>query len=343
MAAVVVALHIAGWGLLVGVVVPAHYGTATAPIGLGIGITAYTLGMRHAFDVDHITAIDNVTRRLARRDEPTTSSVGFHFALGHSTVVFVLSVGLAIGLGGVLGPLLSGGSWFDRGTSIIGTAVSGIFLVVIGASNARALGAGLVRRSSDTGPQPRSRLPRGPIVRLLSRPLRGISRSRQMYPVGFLFGLGFDTATEIGLLVIAATSVAGGMPWYAVLCLPILFASGMVLFDSLDGMIVSRAYDWALASSSRRLRYNVAVTAVSVVAALGVGLIQLTGAAASALRWRNPISDAVTSLDFGVAGVILALSCVLIALTVVVVRRTTRFERRSMAIESRDPSDHPLS
>ncbi len=262
LAGIVALLHLAGFGLLLG---------TGALLGAGVGLTAYTLGLRHAFDADHIGAIDNTTRKLMSEGQRPLS-VGFFFALGHSTIVFGLAALLALGIKG----LTADGSAVREATGVIGPLVSGTFLVVIGLLNLRVL-TSLVR-TVRAGELEDVRLT-GPMTRIYARATRAISKPWQMYPLGCLFGLGFDTATEIALLAAAATAAAGGLPWYAILCLPLLFAAGMALIDTLDGAFMSFAYGWAFAQPVRRAFYNLTITGLSVAVALGIGALQLLGAA----------------------------------------------------------------
>ena len=238
MAAVVGGLHVIGWAMLVLLVAPSHYHLgSTGAFTVGVGVTAYTLGMRHAFDADHISAIDNTTRKLMAEDKRPLS-VGLWFSLGHSTIVFVLAFLLSIGIRSLAGPVQHGGSHLHQVAGWIGTLVSGSFLYVIAAINIVIL-VGIVRvfREMRTGRYDEAALEqqlnqRGFMNRLLGRLTRAVTKPAQMYPIGVLFGLGFDTATEVALLVLAGGAAGAGLPWYAILCLPILFAAGMSLLDS---------------------------------------------------------------------------------------------------------------
>jgi nickel/cobalt transporter (NiCoT) family protein len=246
LAAAILALHVAGFGLLIG---------SGELLGAGIGITAYTLGLRHAFDADHIGAIDNTTRKLMGQGQRPLS-VGFFFSLGHSTVVFALAALIALGTKGI-----AESARVHEVTGVIGPAVSGTFLIAIGLLNLRGLTSGGE--------------PRGVMLRVYARATRAISKPWQMYPLGCLFGLGFDTATEVALLAAAGGAAAGGLPWYAILCLPILFAAGMSLLDTIDGAFMNFAYGWALSEPRRKAAYNLTITGLSVAVALGIGAIQL--------------------------------------------------------------------
>ncbi|MCW2810630.1 MAG: nixA [Friedmanniella sp.] len=281
MGTTVLALHLVGWGVLIGVVVPSHYALDDARVfGVGIGLTAYTLGMRHAFDVDHIAAIDNTTRQLLHRPQRPLS-VGFWFSLGHSSVVFGLVTLLALGVRAVAGQLADDSSLLQRLSGVVGTAVSGAFLLLIGLLNLGVL-VGIVRvaRQLRHGALDEAELEaqlrrRGLFSRVLATATRAIRRPVQMYPVGLLFGLGFDTATEVGLLVLAGGAAAFSLPWYAVLTLPVLFAAGMSLLDTADGCFMSLAYGWAFNRPVRKVYYNLTITTLSVAVALAIGSLEI--------------------------------------------------------------------
>ncbi len=275
-AATVAVLHAAGWGALFGFVLPqqqAAGGNAGGLLALGLG--AYALGIRHAFDADHIAAIDNATRRMvgAGRRPLTT---GLWFALGHSSVVVAAVVLLLLGTDAFAGALADEGSALRRLSAVWGGLVSGFFLILVGVLNLSAFRGlrGMLRRAR-SGELPDAELDihlerRGLLVRVL-RPLAGlIDRPVKMYPVGFLFGLGLDTAASVVVFVVAA-GMMSGLPPYSVLVMPALFTAGMALFDSADGVLMHRVYRWASESPYRKLRYNLVVTAVSVLVAFVVG------------------------------------------------------------------------
>jgi nickel/cobalt transporter (NiCoT) family protein len=283
LALAIAALHAAGFGILFFLVAPAHLRLGGAAFSVGVGLTAYTLGMRHAFDADHIAAIDNTTRKLMG-DGKRPLSVGFWFSLGHSSVVFGLALLLAFGVRALAGQVTDGGSTLETLTGAVGTTVSGTFLFAIGLINLAML-SGVARavravRSGGHGEAEIERLlaPKGPLSALTGRLGRRITAPWQMYPLGLLFGLGFDTATEIALLFLAAGAAFGALPFYAILCLPILFAAGMSLLDTLDGAFMAYAYGWAFAKPVRKLYYNLTVTGLSVVVALGIGSVELLSA-----------------------------------------------------------------
>src|SRR5215475_9167051 len=247
MVATIIGLNVAGWAMLAAAVGGHYHITSTEVFGFGTGILAYTLGIRHAFDADHIAAIDNTTRKLVG-DGKRPLSVGFFFSLGHSTIVFALAVLLNFGIRALNSAVKDDSSGLHTYTGIVGTSVSGTFLYLIAALNVVVLG-GIVKvfREMRTGTYSDQELERqldsrGLMNRIFGGYARRIDTPWKMYPVGVLFGLGFDTATEVALLVLAGTAVAGGLPFYAVLSLSILFAAGMCLFDTVDGCFMNFAY-----------------------------------------------------------------------------------------------------
>jgi high-affinity nickel-transport protein len=312
MSAVIVALHVIGWCTLVLIVEPAHFSVGDKAFGVGIGLTAYTLGLRHAFDADHIAAIDNTTRKLMNsRQRPL--AVGFFFSLGHSSVVFGLALLLAIGIKTIVGPVKDDSSALHHYTSLIGTSVSGVFLYLIAIINVVIL-AGILRVFArmrrgvyDEAELEEQLSNRGLLNRFLSRVTTSITASWHMYPVGVLFGLGFDTATEVALLVLAGTSAAAGLPWYAILCLPVLFTAGMCLLDTIDGSFMNFAYGWAFSNPVRKVYYNITITGLSVAVALLIGTVELLGLLADQFGWRGPFWEWVgginlNAIGFGIVG-----------------------------------------
>ena len=275
-------LHLVGWGVLIGFVAPHDYEVGGKIMGIGLGLTAYTLGMRHAFDADHIAAIDNTTRKLMA-DGKRPMSVGFWFSLGHSSVVLVMVLGIALGVRALSRGIDDDNSTLQQVTGVWGTSVSGLFLVLIGLINLAALiGIWKVFRELRQGRYDEAELERqldsrGFLNRILGRVTKAVTKPWHMYPTGFLFGLGFDTVSEIGLLVIAGGAVSANLPWWAVLTLPVLFAAGMSLLDTLDGAFMNVAYGWAFSRPVRKIYYNFTVTALSVAVALIIGGIELIG------------------------------------------------------------------
>jgi high-affinity nickel-transport protein len=293
MAAVVIGLHVVGFVLLLALVAPHHYRLgASGTFAVGTGVTAYTLGLRHAFDADHISAIDNTTRKLMAEGKRPVS-VGFFFSLGHSTIVFALAFLFAIGVRALDGPVANDGSTLHRVTSSVGAGVSGTFLYVIAAINIVIL-CGIVRvfLNMRTGRYSEAELERqlnsrGMMSRLFGRLMRTIGKPWQMYPIGVLFGLGFDTATEVALLFLAAGAAGAGLPFYAVICLPVLFAAGMSLLDTIDGSFMNFAYGWAFSKPVRKVFYNITITGLSVAVSLAIGTIELVGLLAEKLNARG--------------------------------------------------------
>jgi high-affinity nickel-transport protein len=282
MAGTVIGLNVLGWGMLAAAAGGHYHINKTEIFGFGTGILAYTLGMRHAFDADHIAAIDNTTRKLVGEGKRPLS-VGFFFSLGHSSVVFVLALVLNLGIRALDAQVKDAGSQLQHTTNIVGTLVSGFFLFLIAAMNIVIL-AGILKvfREMRAGRFDDQELERqlnnrGLMNRFLGPLARRIDAPWKMYPIGFLFGLGFDTATEVALLVLAGTAVVSGLPFYAVLSLPILFAAGMSLFDTADGCFMNFAYDWAFARPVRKVYYNITITALSVFVAVFVGAVEVLG------------------------------------------------------------------
>jgi len=311
MAAVVIGLHALGFFILIALVAPHHYALGTSgAFTVGIGLTAYTLGLRHAFDADHITAIDNTTRKLMA-DGKRPLSVGLFFSLGHSTIVFGLAALFAVGFRALSGPVHNKGSALHSATNLIGTGVSGAFLFIIGALNVAIL-MGIVRVFLDMrrGRYDEAELEdklnsRGLMNRFLGRFTKAVKEPWQMYPLGALFGLGFDTATEVALLFLAAGAAGAGLPFYAILCLPILFAAGMSLLDTIDGSFMNFAYGWAFSKPVRKVYYNITITALSVTVAFVIGTVELLGLAANELTLHGHFWDWVAGIDINTLGYII--------------------------------------
>ena len=282
MGAVVLLLNVVGWSLLALAVDHHAHASQGNLFGVGTGVLAYTLGMRHAFDADHIAAIDNTTRKLVGEGKRPLG-VGFSFSLGHSTVVFMLAILLNFGIHALNLQVSKPTSGLHAAATIVGTSVSGTFLYLIALINLRVLvSLGRLYRRMHSGVYDAAELEqqlnqRGLMNRVLGRYARRIDSSRKMYPVGVLFGLGFDTATEIALLVLAGSAVVGGLPLAAILALPVLFAAGMCLFDTLDGCFMNFAYGWAFANPVRKIFYNLTITGLSVAVAFIIGSIELLG------------------------------------------------------------------
>jgi len=308
---VVVGLHVIGFLTLIALVAPNHYHLGTAgAFTVGIGVTAYTLGLRHAFDADHISAIDNTTRKLMSEGKRPLS-VGFWFSLGHSTIVFVLAFLLAIGIRSLSGPVKNDNSGLHQVTNWVGTLVSGSFLYVIAALNiVILLGIIKVFREMRAGTYDEEALEeqlnnRGFMNRFFGGLTKTITKPSQMYPIGVLFGLGFDTATEVALLVLAGGAAGAGLPWYAILCLPVLFAAGMSLMDSIDGSFMNFAYGWAFSKPVRKVFYNITITGLSVAVALVIGTIELGGLIAEELNLSGSFWSWFETIDINLLGFII--------------------------------------
>ena len=324
-------LHIAGWGLLL------IYG-ASHPGFLALGGLAYTFGLRHAFDADHIAAIDNTTRKLLQSGKKPVG-VGFFFSLGHSTVVLLIAVALGLAVKSIVQGVVGSNGELRNIGGAVGTLVSGTFLVVIGIVNLAVL-LDIVRvyRRMRRGEYDRESLETeliagGLMTRIFGRLFRVIEHSWQMYPIGFLFGLGFDTASEVALLAISAGAAAQGLPFTAVISLPLIFAAGMSLMDTADGAFMSKAYSWAFASPIRKVFYNLTVTSLSVFVALFVGLVELSQILIAALKLHGGIFDAIANFDlFGSAGLVIVAAFLIAWGAAFVIYRVRRIDERWGAV-----------
>jgi high-affinity nickel-transport protein len=280
---VIAGLHVAGFAILFVFVVPSHY----KGLGVGVAVLAYTLGLRHAFDADHISAIDNCTRKVLGERQgtgaPRPLGFGFFFALGHSTVVVAIGAGLVVAEKTVFGAVSDSGSGLERFGGLFGTVVSAVFLLLIGLLNLVVL-AGIVRVFAsmrrgeyDEAELERQLANRGFFYRFFGRWMKIITKEWQLYPVGVVFGLGFDTATEVALLATTALLAAQHIPWYAISCLPVLFTAGMTLMDTTDGLFMNLAYGWAFFNPIRKVYYNLAITGLSVAICFVIGTVEVLG------------------------------------------------------------------
>jgi high-affinity nickel-transport protein len=303
-------LNVLGWGMLSAAVGHHYHITKTGLFGFGTGTLAYTLGMRHAFDADHIAAIDNTTRKLVNEGKRPLS-VGFFFSLGHSSVVFVLAIFLNFGIRALDSQVGNDSSDLHQTTNIVGTSVSGGFLYLIAALNFIVLiGIVKVYREMKAGKYDNEELERqldnrGLMNRFFGGYAKRIDTPWKMYPIGVLFGLGFDTATEVALLVLAGTAVAGGLPFYAILSLPILFAAGMTMFDAIDGCFMNFAYDWAFAKPVRKVFYNLTITGLSVFVAFFIGTIEIIGLIGQEANLNDPFFNFFQNFNINTAGFII--------------------------------------
>jgi nickel/cobalt transporter (NiCoT) family protein len=289
--------NVGAWGL-------ALVASINYPILLPTALLAYSFGLRHAVDADHIAAIDNTTRKLMQ-DGQRPVAVGLFFSLGHSTIVVGLTVLIALSAG-VVSDIPS----FREIGSLIGTSVSAAFLLIIGVINLVVFLDiyRMFRRVSAGGEYDEQTLEeylseRGLLARIFRPALRAIGKSWHMYPLGVLFGLGFDTASEVALLGLAATSGANHIPIQFILILPALFAAGMSLVDATDGILMLGAYGWAYLKPIRKLYYNLNITLVSVLIAFVIGGLEVLGIVAGRFGLHGGLWDAVDGLDFGLIGI----------------------------------------
>ena len=329
MAGTILLLNVLGWGIFAVVILPQRYKL----LGVGVAVTAYTLGMRHAFDADHISAIDNTTRKLMAEGKRPLS-VGFFFSLGHSTSVFGLGIGLTVAAKALIGRVGSTSAVLQSFGGFFGTLISGCFLYLIAVLNLVIL-VGIVkvflamRRGRYSDQELEHQLnSRGLMFRFFGGLMRSIHSPWQMYPVGILFGLGFDTATEVALLAATAAAATVGLPWYAVLSLPLLFAAGMTVFDTLDGSFMNFAYGWAFSKPVRKVYYNITITGLSVAVALLIGSIELFGLLASELKLSGGFWTYVAGFVINQAGFIIVGLFVVTWLVAVLVWRWARVEQR---------------
>jgi high-affinity nickel-transport protein len=275
--------------------------------GWGTAALAYTLGMRHAFDADHISAIDNTTRKLMAEGKRPLA-VGFFFSLGHSSVVAFLAILLNFGIKAVGTQLKDDNSSLHHYTGLIGTTVSGTFLMLIAILNLMILvsivGVFLqMRKGAYNEAELEKHLDsRGFLMRFFGPIARRIDASWKMYPLGILFGLGFDTATEIGLLVLAGSSVIAGLPWWAIISLPLFFAGGMSLLDTIDGSFMNFAYGWAFSKPVRKVYYNIIITGLSVAVAFFVGGLEILQVISNQLNLNGGFWEYCKNFNLNSAG-----------------------------------------
>jgi high-affinity nickel-transport protein len=324
-----------GFGIFIAFVLPGHYK------GLGIGIAglAYSLGLRHAFDADHIAAIDNTTRklmndRIGEKEPRRPLSVGYYFSLGHSTIVVIIGAGLVIAERAVVSAVSHNGSGFEQFGGVFGTLVSASFLFLIAALNVVIL-AGIVRvfRAMTRGLYDEAELDRqlnnrGLFFRFFGKWMKSITKEWQMYPVGVVFGLGFDTATEVALLATTALFATKALPWYSIMCLPILFTAGMTLMDTIDGLFMNVAYSYAMFNPIRRIYYNLLITGLSIFICLFIGGIEVLGLLPVELHWRGAFWHFTENFNINTAGYIIVGMFVLVWASAVVVWRVGYIEQR---------------
>jgi high-affinity nickel-transport protein len=337
----IVLLHVVGFGVLFGLVVPKHLhlGGDHPVFTIGVGVLAYTFGLRHAFDADHIAAVDNTTRKLMADNVLTGNNrkplaVGFWFSLGHSTIVFLLAFLLSIGVKALAGQVENDNSGLQSITGVVGASVSGVFLWILGILNLVVL-LGIVKvfRDMRRGHYDEQQLEdqlnkRGFMNRILGGLTKSVRKPWHIYPIGVLFGLGFDTATEVGLLVLAGGAAAFNLPFYSILVLPILFAAGMCLMDTADGVFMNAAYEWAFAKPVRKVFYNITITTISVAVALIIGTIELIGVLADQANITTGPLAAIADIPLDYAGYGIVALFVMSWIIAVAIWRFGRIEER---------------
>jgi nickel/cobalt transporter (NiCoT) family protein len=313
----IAAINVLGWGIFVLYVMPHHFdyqgegGSPGLGVGLGVAITAWLLGFRHAFDADHISCIDNTTRKLMA-DGKRPLGTGFFFSFGHSTVIVAVGVGITIAARAVFGAVVDPSSAFETAGGTIGTLVSASFLYLIALLNLIVLsGIFKVFREMRTGAYNEEQLEaqlqaRGLMYRFFGRFMKSINHTWQLYFVGLIFGIGFDTATEVVLLAATAYAAIQGLPYYAVLALPFLFSGGMMLFDTLDGAFMNFAYGWAFARPVRKVYYNLVITALSIGAAFIIGTIEILGILTTEFHLNGSFWNLMANFNINVAGFCIA-------------------------------------
>ena len=326
-------LHVAG-ALLMWAATSGNYQLADGSMfGWGTAALAYTLGMRHAFDADHISAIDNTTRKLMA-DGQRPLGVGFFFSLGHSSVVAALAIILNFGIVAVGAQLKDQNSSLHHYTGLIGVTVSGTFLMLIAILNLIVMVSILkvflkMRQGAYSEEELEKHLDsRGFFMRFFGPIAKRIDKSWKMYPLGLLFGLGFDTATEVGLLVLAGSSVIAGLPWWAIISLPLFFAGGMSLLDTIDGSFMNFAYGWAFSKPVRKVYYNIVITALSVGTAMFIGLLELSQVVAQQLNLTGGYWDFASKINLNNAGYIIVATFAVVWAAALLIWRYGKIEDR---------------
>jgi len=319
----ILAVNVLGWGIFILYVMPHHFdyrgegGSPGLGVGLGVAITAWFLGFRHAFDADHISCIDNTTRKLMADGKRPLGS-GFFFSFGHSTVIVAVGVGITIAARAVFGAMVDPSSAYETAGGAIGTLLSAGFLYLIAVLNLIVL-AGIVkvfrdmRRGTYDEQQLEAQLQaRGLMYRFFGRFMKSVNHTWQLYFVGLVFGIGFDTATEVVLLAATAYAAIQGLPYFAVLALPFLFSGGMMLFDSLDGVFMNFAYGWAFARPVRKVYYNLVITGLSIGAAFIIGTIEILGILTTEAHLHGSFWSVMANFNINVAGFCIAALFVLV-------------------------------
>jgi high-affinity nickel-transport protein len=317
------------------------------PVLIGTALLAYTFGLRHAVDADHIAAIDNVTRKLMQEGKRPLAT-GLFFSLGHSTVVVIASAAVALTMNTLGGRFEA----FKAAGGVIGTLISALFLFLVAAANLVILrsiyrafrdvrsGGALVEEDLN-----QLLAQRGLLGRIFRPLFRLVARSGHMYPLGLLFGLGFDTATEIGVLGISAAEAAKGLPVWSIMVFPALFTAGMSLVDTTDGVLMLGAYGWAFTKPIRKIYYNLTITFISVMVAVLVGGIEALGLIGAQLSLEGPFWSFIGGLNghFASMGYLIIALFAASWLVSLAVYRLGRFDHRELtALSSRTPARRNL-
>jgi nickel/cobalt transporter (NiCoT) family protein len=350
----ILAVNVTGWAIFALYVMPHHFdyrgegGSRGLGVGIGVAITAWFLGFRHAFDADHISCIDNTTRKLMA-DGKRPLGTGFFFSFGHSTVIVAVGVGITIAARAVFGAMVDPSSAYETAGGAIGTLLSAGFLYLIALLNLIVL-AGIFKvfRKMRSGAYDEQQLEaqlqaRGLMYRFFGRFMKSINHTWQLYFVGLVFGIGFDTATEVVLLAATAYAAIQGLPYFAVLALPFLFSGGMMLFDTLDGCFMNFAYGWAFARPVRKVYYNLVITALSIGAAFIIGTIEILGILTSEMHLRGAFWDTVANFNINVAGFSIAALFVLVWAAALIYWRFGKVEARWSSNMATDRAYEPAS
>jgi len=346
----ILAINAAGWGIYVLCVMPHHFdyqgvgGSRGLGAGLGVAITAWFLGFRHAFDADHISCIDNTTRKLMADGKRPLAS-GFFFSAGHSTVIVAVGVGITIAARAVFGAVVNPSSAYETVGGTAGTLLSAGFLYLIAVLNLIVL-AGIVkvfrdmRRGAYNEAELEAQLQaRGLMYRFFGRFMRSINHTWQLYFVGLVFGIGFDTTTEVVLLAATAYAAIQGLPYYAVLALPLLFSGGVMLLDTMDGWFMNFAYGWAFARPVRKVYYNLVITALSIGAAFIIGSIEILGILTAEVHLHGAFWSLMANFNLNVAGFCIAGLFVVVWAAALAYWRLGRVETRWTASVTAGPAE----
>src|SRR6201996_4474282 len=348
----ILAINVVGWGIFVLYVMPHHFdykgegGSKGLGVGIGVAVPAWLLGFRHAFDADHISCIDNTTRKLMA-DEKRPLGSGFFFSFGHSTVIVAVGVGITVAARAVVGAVVNPDSAYETAGGAIGTALSAGFLYLIALLNLIVL-AGIFKvfREMRQGTYDENELEaqlqaRGLMYRFFGRFMRSINHTWQLYFVGLVFGIGFDTATEVVLLAGTAYAAIQGLPYFAVLALPLLFSGGMMLFDTLDGAFMNFAYGWAFARPVRKVYYNLVITALSIGAAFIIGTIELLSVLTSEVHLHGAFWDLMANFNINAAGFVIAGMFILVWAVALIYWRAGNVEDKWTAGLTGGPPEEP--